>query len=92
MSLLLILVLLSLFVYFIPTLVAESRGHNQRGAIFILNLLFGWSFIGWVLALIWAFTNQPILGDSPLVQGTMRLGAEIEETTGKIVDEFKSGL
>lgn len=45
-----------LFCYFIPTLVAAIRGHQQALAIFVLNLLLGWSGLGWVLALIWACT------------------------------------
>ena len=42
-------------VYFIPTLVAAARQHASISAIFILNLFLGWSFIGWVVALVWAF-------------------------------------
>lgn len=32
--------------------------HRNSGSIFILNLLLGWTFIGWVAALIWAFSND----------------------------------
>ena len=41
-------------IYFLPDWVAQSRGHPQRGSIFILNLFLGWTFLGWVVALIWA--------------------------------------
>lgn len=41
--------------YFIPTMVAVN--HKQFAAIFMLNLLLGWTFIGWVGALIWALTK-----------------------------------
>jgi len=27
-------------------------------AILILNLFLGWTFLGWVIALVWAFTNR----------------------------------
>jgi len=50
------MLLLSLVVYFLPTGVAVLRGHPNRFPIFLLNLLLGWSFIAWVIALVWSFT------------------------------------
>jgi Superinfection immunity protein len=44
------------FVYFLPTFFAFSRNHHNRAAILVLNLFLGWTFIGWVIALVWAFT------------------------------------
>lgn len=40
--------------YFTPTFVASYTNHRQARAIFVLNLLLGWTFIGWAAALIWA--------------------------------------
>ncbi len=45
---------LILGIYFLPDWIAQSRGHPNRGSIFILNLFLGWTFLGWVAALIWA--------------------------------------
>jgi Superinfection immunity protein len=47
---------------FLPTLVAKSRNHPNTPAIFLVNLFFGWTFIGWVVSLIWACTRpaQPV--------------------------------
>jgi hypothetical protein len=42
-------------VYFFPTLVARASHHHNVGAIFVLNLFLGWTFLGWVIALVWAF-------------------------------------
>ena len=39
--------------------VAERAPRFQ--AIFALNLLTGWTFIGWVAALIWAMVDEPKL-------------------------------
>lgn len=52
-----IVILMILFIYFIPTFVAYSRKHKNALAIFILNLFLGYTFIGWVVALIWAVYN-----------------------------------
>jgi hypothetical protein len=47
---------LSIFLglYFAPTLVAGYLKHRQFQGILLLNVLLGWTFIGWVAALIWA--------------------------------------
>jgi cytochrome c biogenesis protein CcdA len=44
-------------IYFIPSIVAISRDHPSKGAVIILNILLGWTFIGWVVAIVWSFTN-----------------------------------
>jgi hypothetical protein len=49
-----IAVLLMLTIYFFPTGVAILRSKSNTLAIFALNLLLGWSVIGWVFALVWA--------------------------------------
>jgi hypothetical protein len=56
-------VILSIAIYFIPTLVAMSRHKRNAGAIFALNLFLGWTLLGWVGALVWA-----LLADSHLVR------------------------
>jgi uncharacterized membrane protein YqaE (UPF0057 family) len=50
----------ALTIYFAPTIVALSRGHLSAGAIFILNLLLGWTVLGWVVALVWAGTGNTL--------------------------------
>ena len=42
--------------YFLPGFVAERRKHPQRLAITVLNLLGGWTAVGWLVALVWACT------------------------------------
>lgn len=44
--------------YFFPTLVAYLRKHPQTLAIGLLNLFLGWTFLGWVAALIWSVTES----------------------------------
>ena len=50
-----ILILLALL-HFLPTFIALLRGHHNAFAIFLTNLLLGWTVIGWVVALIWSVT------------------------------------
>ncbi len=52
------LVLLVSILYLMPTLVAAARKHHNSTAIFVLNLFLGWSFVGWVISLVWACTAK----------------------------------
>ena len=47
-----------LAIYFIPTMIAIGRHKRNTLAIFALNLFLGWSFIGWVAALIWSLASD----------------------------------
>lgn len=54
-----LLFLFTLFaLYMLPGMVASARHHANVNAIVALNLLLGWTFIGWVVALVWALTAQ----------------------------------
>lgn len=50
-------VLLTLL-YFLPTIVATQRGH-RAGGIIVLNLLLGWTGIGWLVLTVWALASRP---------------------------------
>ena len=52
-----ILGIIILLVYFLPSIVAVQRRHHNSNAILILNLFLGWTFLGWVAALVWACTQ-----------------------------------
>jgi len=45
-------------VYFLPGLIADHRGRDSAGTIAVLNLLFGWTVLGWLVLLIVAFTGR----------------------------------
>jgi hypothetical protein len=53
------LVVLTLLIYFIPTLVSGARGCKAHGGIVVVNIFLGWTFIGWVVALAWAASGEP---------------------------------
>ncbi|MGG7035714.1 MAG: superinfection immunity protein [Flavobacterium sp.] len=52
----LIIIIPLLLLYFLPAIIAVSRKKSNRLAIILLNVFLGWTFIGWVAALIWSFT------------------------------------
>ena len=47
-----LIIIIGLVIYFAPSI----AGWNTKGAsgIIILNLFLGWTFLGWIAALIWA--------------------------------------
>jgi hypothetical protein len=65
-------VFFTVLLYFLPAII----GHNKRdfGKILLLNLLFGWTVIGWCIALVWACTAEPQVG-AVLVPAGMVLAA-----------------
>jgi multisubunit Na+/H+ antiporter MnhB subunit len=44
--------------YMLPTIIAYQRHHNNKLAITMLNVLLGWTLLGWIAALVWACTND----------------------------------
>ena len=47
---------LGVFFYFLPTIIAGHRGHPNMSPIWVVNLLLGWTVLGWVVALAWSLT------------------------------------
>lgn len=54
---------IGLMFYFIPTIVAVCKKQPNKLGIFFVNLFFGWSLIGWVVALVWAVKNQKTINN-----------------------------
>jgi hypothetical protein len=44
------LLLVSVLFYFWPTLIAWKNDHVNTTGIFVINLFFGWTLIGWGIA------------------------------------------
>lgn len=53
-----VLAVVMLVLYFLPYMLARKRGSTAKAGIFVLNLFLGWTFIGWLAALIWAVSGE----------------------------------
>ena len=53
-----ILVIFLLWIAFLPLWIARVRKHPHSLAIFLINLLLGWTLFFWLIALIWAFVGK----------------------------------
>jgi hypothetical protein len=52
-----ILIIIAVVLYLLPACVANCRGHQNATAIAALNLLLGWTLLGWVGSLVWSLTK-----------------------------------
>ena len=56
--LVMILVVASAGIYFIPTYIAYKKDKKNKLPILLINLFAGWTLIGWVGALVWAVSQE----------------------------------
>ncbi|HEY5380884.1 MAG TPA: superinfection immunity protein [Acidobacteriaceae bacterium] len=55
----LIFILPFLALHFLPTIVAGFWHAQNFGWILLINLFLGWTIVGWIIALVWAFRDEP---------------------------------
>jgi hypothetical protein len=53
---------LPFLMYFLPSIIALARSKRDIASILLLNILLGWTVIGWIVALVWAVKT-----DAPMV-------------------------
>jgi Superinfection immunity protein len=46
----------SVLLYFLPAILGRHK--RDAAGIFLVNLLLGWTIIGWIIALIWACSSE----------------------------------
>ena len=73
--------------YFLPLWVAKRRKHPAENSIGIVNLFFGWTVIGWIGCLAWAFMPGripvTIEAPTPTPAGDMRACPHCAEPSRK---------
>jgi hypothetical protein len=47
--------IVAMLVYFAPSIVADRRGRHNVLLLALMNALLGWTIVGWLAALYWAF-------------------------------------
>lgn len=53
-ALVVILILASPIIYFLPVIIASVTRKKNTTAIGVLNLFLGWTILGWIISLTWA--------------------------------------
>jgi hypothetical protein len=86
------LLLIALPIYFIPAFVAGGRHHKNGLAIMMLNLFLGWTFIGWVIALVWACTENVAAKPEPEPAGASAAAPPRQPLTPQELDALARSL
>jgi Superinfection immunity protein len=55
----LVLVIVLLGIYLIPLIVALIRSVPNTGSVAVINILLGWTLVGWAVALAMACRSHP---------------------------------
>jgi hypothetical protein len=65
-----------LLLYFLPSII--GKGKKDALGIFLVNLLLGWTVIGWVVALLWACaSDRPAYAPAGQGRFCSRCGAQV---------------
>lgn len=86
---------IAFIVYFLPSFIASNRKHHNSAPIFLLNLVLGWSVIGWVAALLWSISAVRV-SEKPIQSTELDKYGELERLSllkekGHITDkEFEA--
>jgi len=58
-----ILLLLCVIIYMLPTLIAFARDIPRRHAVTVVNIVFGWTLVGWFVCFLWAALARPSIDE-----------------------------
>lgn len=69
------------FVYFLPTIIAKKRKNQNQNTVFIINLLLGWTLVGWLIALMRALsdTQAVMVYTTPVQNQKQSVSSELTE-------------
>lgn len=49
---------MGLFIYFLPTIIASLKNAKNTLWIFLINLIFAGTGVGWIILMIWAIVSK----------------------------------
>lgn len=78
-----ILFALAVALYLTPVGIAANRRHRNMMPILLVNVLLGWTVVGWLAALIWSTTSN-IEGPPAAAQVRCRACAEMISAQAKV--------
>ncbi|HBR1863860.1 TPA: superinfection immunity protein [Klebsiella pneumoniae] len=67
------ILIMLLIPYMIPSIIAYRRWHRSYKAIIALNILLGWTFLGWVVCLVWSLSGGEIQNPKRLLRWSRKI-------------------
>ncbi len=74
-----LIILIGVLIYFLPSIAAYSNKKRSMDAIVALNLLGGWTGILWLISLIWAMSKDAPVAEVKIQNTTASVGTELEK-------------
>ena len=78
-------------IYFLPSIIGYK--HRNANSICLLNLFLGWTLIGWVVAIIWAVSEDKketiIVDNKKSISEQLLLLKELHDDGTLTKDEFE---
>lgn len=72
-----VIIVTSILMYVLPSILAFKRERRRKWRILAINLLLGWTLIGWVVSMLMTYAYEPppegAPPDTTRVPGTPRL-------------------
>lgn len=54
-----VMIVVGILLYLLPSMLAFQRSRHRRGLIVLINLLLGWTILGWIAAMVMTFRYEP---------------------------------
>ena len=71
----------AILIYFLPSVAAIYGGQPNLNGIFLMNLLFGWTIAGWIVALSWTLRRDAKVKGPKLIRTSF--GTVANNTAGR---------
>lgn len=55
---LIFIIIITALIYFVPTIIALVRHHTYKLYIIVINIILGWTLLGWIVCLIWSLIDE----------------------------------
>jgi len=83
--------LLYLVIYILPSLIAYIRSMHNRKKTLVVNLLLGWTVVGWIVSLVWAVSpKQPPVNSGLAADEEWSEAIEAAKLKGVTSEQLKS--